>query len=166
LSPDPEVVARVVSPQEAAREARRWRREGTPVVMTNGCFDLLHVGHFRYLARARQLGHLIVGINSDASVRALKGPTRPIVQEHERAEALASLRAVDLVTIFDDLTAERLLELVRPSVYVKGADYGAPDRLFPEATVARRLGIRVELIDLVAGRSTSELVARLRGAAW
>jgi rfaE bifunctional protein nucleotidyltransferase chain/domain len=95
----------------------------------------------------------------------LKGPTRPIVGERERAEALASLRAVDLVTIFDDRTAERLLELIRPDVYVKGADYAAPDHPLPEADVACQLGIRVELIDLVAGRSTSALVERIRGAA-
>jgi rfaE bifunctional protein nucleotidyltransferase chain/domain len=161
----PEVAARVVSTTDAIRQARQWQRDGVAVVLTNGCFDLLHVGHLRYLQRARAFGRLIVGLNSDLSVRALKGPSRPIVGELERAEMLASLRSVSLVTIFDDLTAERLLRQIRPDVYVKGADYGSAKRPLPEAAVANRIGTRVELIELASGHSTTALVARIRDAA-
>src|SRR5258708_22170313 len=113
LAIDLDAASRIVTPAAAARAARAWQSDGHAVVLTNGCFDLLHVGHLRYLQRARALGQLIVGVNSDGSVRALKGITRPIVGESERAEALASLRSVSLVTIFDDLTADVLLKLIR-----------------------------------------------------
>jgi rfaE bifunctional protein nucleotidyltransferase chain/domain len=115
----------VVLDENALREeiARR-RAEGARVVFTNGVFDLLHLGHVRYLREARDLGDLlIVAVNSDASTRRLKGPSRPIISESERAETLAALAAVDYVTIFADATAERLVSLLRPDVYVKGADY-------------------------------------------
>jgi rfaE bifunctional protein nucleotidyltransferase chain/domain len=153
----------VVSIGQAARAARRWQRSGQTVVLTNGCFDLLHVGHARYLAAARSIGHLIVGVNSDDSVRSLKGPSRPIVSALDRAELLASLRSVDLVTIFDDLTAERLVEEVRPDVYVKGADYDEKSKPLPEAAVADRIGTRVAFIALTPGRSTSALVGQILG---
>ncbi len=119
------------------------------------------MGHVRYLRRARSFGRLIVAVNSDASTRALKGPSRPIVPEAERAELLAALRCVDLVTIFDDLTAEKILESLRPDVYVKGADYGPTARPLPEAEVARRIGARVELIALTPEHSTSALIAKI-----
>jgi rfaE bifunctional protein nucleotidyltransferase chain/domain len=164
LAIDLEVASRIVTPDDAARAARDWQREGHVVALTNGCFDLLHVGHLRYLQRARSLGQLIVGVNSDASVRALKGKTRPIVEETERAEALASLRSVSLVTIFDDLTAERLLMLIRPNVYVKGADYGSAERPLPEARIATQIGARVALVEIAPGHSTSALLARIRDA--
>ncbi len=141
--------------------ARRWQSEGTRVVLTNGCFDLLHIGHARYLQAARSLGRLVVAVNSDESVKALKGHSRPIIADVERAELLASLRSVDLVTIFDDLTAERLLEEIRPDVYVKGADYGPHGRPLPESEVAARIGTRVELIELTPGRSTSTIVEHI-----
>jgi rfaE bifunctional protein nucleotidyltransferase chain/domain len=154
--------ARIVTPDEAASRARNWRQAGIAVALTNGCFDLIHVGHLRYLRQAREHGRLIVGLNSDSSVATLKGPTRPIVPARERAEMLASLRSVDLVTIFDDLTAGRLLEQIRPNVYVKGADYGSGGRPLPEAIVAARIGARVELIELTPNRSTTALVERIR----
>jgi rfaE bifunctional protein nucleotidyltransferase chain/domain len=157
-------LARIVSPDEAVGYARRWQQEGISVALTNGCFDLVHVGHLRYLRQASEYGRLIVGVNSDLSVAALKGPSRPIVAADERAELLASLRSVDLVTIFDDLTAERLLEAIRPDVYVKGAEYGTPGRPLPEAAVAKRIGARVELVELTPDRSTSALLARVRAA--
>lgn len=153
---------RVLSPVEARQACARWQSRGSTVVLTNGCFDLLHVGHVRYLQQARALGRLIVAVNSDASTRALKGPSRPIVPERERAELLSALRCVDLVTIFDDSTAEVILELLRPDVYVKGADYGPGGRALPEARVAERIGARVELIPLVEDRSTSALVETIR----
>ena len=115
----------VVLDESAAVEAITQRRaQGARVVFTNGVFDLLHLGHVRYLREARDLGDLlIVAVNSDTSTRRLKGPTRPIIGEDERAETLAALIAVDYVTIFADATAERLVRLLRPDVYVKGADY-------------------------------------------
>ena len=153
-------------------EARAWRerlgRVGQRVVLTNGCFDLLHLGHVRALAAARALGDgVIVGVNSDRSVTALKGPGRPLLPQDERAEVLAALRAVDAVTIFDELTAVALIESLRPDIYVKGADYADPgpsgvdERRLPEAAVVRRLGGIVRLVTVVPGHSTSDLIARI-----
>ena len=156
------MVRRVVTRDEAAKASARWRDGGRSVVLTNGCFDILHVGHLRYLEEARRLGRLIVAINSDASTRRLKGESRPIVPEADRAELLASLRCVDLVTIFDELTAEETLEAIRPDVYVKGADYGPAARPLPEAIVAEKIGTRVALIPLVENRSTTALIETIR----
>ena len=131
------------------------------VVLTNGCFDVLHAGHVRYLAQARELGdRLIVGLNSDASVRVLKGPDRPVNGASDRAYVLAALASVDYVTVFDELTPERLIEVVRPHVYVKGGDYA--QRGVPERELVTALGGRVEILDLVPGRSTSALVDRVK----
>jgi rfaE bifunctional protein nucleotidyltransferase chain/domain len=119
----------MVLDEGAALEASARRRaQGERVVFTNGVFDLLHLGHVRYLREARALGDLlIVAVNSDASTRRLKGPARPIVGEAERAETLAALAAVDYVTVFPDATAERLVRLLRPDVYAKGGDYAGED---------------------------------------
>jgi D-beta-D-heptose 7-phosphate kinase/D-beta-D-heptose 1-phosphate adenosyltransferase len=127
----------VVLDETALREEIAWRQtEGAQVVFTNGVFDLLHLGHVRYLREARDLGGLlIVAVNSDASTRRLKGPSRPIIAEDERAETLAALAAVDYVTIFADATAERLVRLLRPSIYVKGADYAGADPVTRERTL-------------------------------
>lgn len=137
------------------------RLGGARVVLTNGVFDLLHVGHLRSLREARSLGdYLVVGVNTDAAVRVLK-PGRPIVPEDERAELLAALEPVDLVVLFAEPTADRLLERLRPDVYAKGGDY-TPATL-PEAATAQSVGARVAILQLVPGRSTSELLARLQG---
>lgn len=137
---------------------------GERVVATNGCFDLLHVGHVRYLAQARALGDaLFVAVNSDRSARALKGPGRPLVPAAERAEILAALRCVEYVVIFDEDTAEDVMAALRPDVYVKGGDYTL-DRL-PEARVVQAYGGAVRLLPLVAGRSTSQLIARIAAQA-
>ena len=127
----------VVLDETALREEiTRRRAEGAQVVFTNGVFDLLHLGHVRYLREARNLGDLlIVAVNSDASTRRLKGPSRPIIAEDERAETLAALTAVDYVTIFADTTAERLVSLLRPAVYAKGADYAGADPATRERTL-------------------------------
>ncbi len=133
------------------------------VVLTNGCFDLLHPGHVRYLEAARGLGDcLVVGLNTDESVRSLKGRQRPIFPEDERAEMLAALECVDFVVLFGDETAERLVSLLRPDSYVKGADY-APDsgKPLPEAEAVRAYGGRVELIPLVEHQSSSAVVQRI-----
>jgi D-glycero-beta-D-manno-heptose 1-phosphate adenylyltransferase len=136
------------------------RQSGARVVLTNGVFDLLHVGHLRYLRAARATADLlVVGVNTDASVRALK-PGRPFVPDAERAELVAALEPVDFVVLFEDRTADPLLRAVHPDVYVKGADYS--DKTLPEAVTARELGIQVRFIPLVPGRSSSALADRLR----
>lgn len=154
--------APIVSREEAIRRRQSWQRAGEAVVLTNGCFDLLHLGHIRYLQAACRLGRLIVGLNADQSVRDLKGPTRPVVGQSERAAVLAALRCVELVTIFTEPTAEALLEAIRPNIYVKGADYAPGAHPWPEAETARRIGTRVETIPLIQGYSTTALIKKIR----
>ncbi len=136
------------------------------LVLTNGCFDLLHVGHVRYLQAARALGDaLAVGLNSDASVRRLKGPTRPYTPETERAEILAALGCIDFLTIFHEDTAELLVEGIRPAVYVKGGDYSSDPRSAsfpPEGQVVEKYGGRLTIVPHVPGRSTSALIDQVR----
>jgi rfaE bifunctional protein nucleotidyltransferase chain/domain len=145
-----------------------WRAEmraaGRTVVWTNGCFDLLHVGHVRSLQAARALGEvLVVGVNSDASVRRLKGPTRPLVPAAERVEVLAALGCVDRVVVFEEDTPAEALARLRPDVHCKGADYAPPDgKPIPEAAVITGYGGRVEFLPLVPGNSTSELAERMQ----
>ena len=149
----------------AALAARRDRLEeaGGRLVFTNGCFDLLHVGHVRYLQAARALGDaLAVGLNADGSVRALKGPGRPLNPAAERAEVLAALACVDFVTIFDERRATRLLSRVRPHVYVKGGDYTLATLDAEERGVLLGAGARIEFVPMVAGRSTTRLVEAMR----
>ena|SRR5438105_2135815 len=128
-------------------------------VFTNGVFDILHVGHVRYLQAARGLGDcLIVGLNGDASARALKGDRHPLVPQAERAEVLAALGCVDHVIIFDEPTAEHLVETLRPEVYVKGGDYAGDTKALPEAKVVERYGGRVVLLPYVGGKSTTAII--------
>jgi D-glycero-beta-D-manno-heptose 1-phosphate adenylyltransferase len=133
------------------------------LVVTNGCFDLLHVGHIRYLQAARKLGDaLVVGINGDASVRVLKGGNRPLNREADRAEVVAALACVDFVTIFSDVRATRLLEAARPAVYVKGGDY-RPDTLdSAERTALENIGATIQILPFEKGYSTSSLIKRLQ----
>lgn len=140
-----------------------WRRAGLTVVLTNGCFDLLHVGHARYLAAAAALGHrLIVALNDDPSARILKGPGRPIVALADRAALLCALRAVDVVVPFGEPTAVGVVSALAPDVYVKGGDYGPDAHRPPEADVAEACGARVVFVPYVTGHSTTELIARVR----
>ena len=137
------------------------RAAGKRVVFTNGCFDLLHPGHVRYLATARALGDvLVVGLNSDASVRRLKGPGRPVLGARERAEVLAGLAAVDHVIVFEEDTPRELIAALAPEVLAKGADW-APEDIVGRVEV-ERAGGRVERIPLVPGISTSEILRRIR----
>jgi len=137
------------------------RDRGDRVVFTNGCFDLLHPGHVRYLEAARALGdRLVVGLNDDASVRRLKGSPRPILDVTERSEVLCGLAAVDDVVVFAEDSPLALIEVLRPDVLVKGADWAEADIV--GATQVRRWGGRVERLDLVPGVSTTELIRRLR----
>lgn len=131
------------------------------IAFTNGCFDLLHVGHIRYLYQASQLGDLlIVALNSDSSVRELKGSVRPIMEERDRLEIIAALEMVDYVTLFTDLTCSSLLKRLRPDVYVKGGDYN-PENL-PEWSVVQEYGGRIEFVEFIAGRATSEIIKEIK----
>lgn len=152
-----------------AEEVRRRQRAGERAVLTNGCFDLLHLGHVYYLSEARTLGDfLVLGLNSDEGVRHLKGPGRPLVPEQERAELLAALSCIDYVTIFAEPTAGPLVELLQPAIYVKGGDYahaqgGEPDTTrLPEAKVVQEYGGIVRLIPYLAHHSTTELIAAIQ----
>ncbi len=146
---------------EAARAvAEAARASGRRVVLANGCFDLLHVGHVRYLEAARALGDvLIVGLNSDASVRRLKGPGRPLIPGFERAEMLAAFSAVDHVLLFDDDTADRLIALLRPAVHAKGTDY--TEDSVPERTSVRAGGGEVAIVGDTKTHSSRDLIATI-----
>ena len=161
----------MASPRNASRKIvsrgallRRARRFGTRrLVFTNGCFDLLHAGHVTLLERAKRYGDvLVVGINSDRSVRALKGPGRPIVSQRDRAAVLAALESVDYVTIFNERTPQRLVEALRPHVLIKGADWAASEIVGRD--VVRRRGGRIIRFPLLKGHSTSQLIRRIRHA--
>jgi D-beta-D-heptose 7-phosphate kinase/D-beta-D-heptose 1-phosphate adenosyltransferase len=143
-------------------QTRRWRANGERVVFTNGCFDLLHVGHVMYLDRARRYGHrLVVGLNTDRSVRALKGPDRPLIRENDRARVLAALASVDAVVLFDQDTPLDLIRALRPDVLAKGADYREEDVV--GAAEVKSWGGRVVLVPLVEDRSTSGIIRRMQG---
>jgi rfaE bifunctional protein nucleotidyltransferase chain/domain len=136
------------------------RRAGARIVLANGCFDVLHAGHIRYLAGARALGDLlVVGVNSDQQVRMLKGQGRPIMPEAERAEIIASLEVVDFVTIFDEPTVEALLLALKPHVHAKGTDY--TEETVPEREVVRSYGGRVAIVGDPKDHSTSEMIGQL-----
>lgn len=140
--------------------SQELKTKGKTIVTTNGCFDILHVGHVRILQEAKSLGDvLIVGLNSDESVQKLKGPSRPINNQADRAELLAALACVDYVTIFGEDTPVEFLHLVKPHVHVKGADY-TPDQL-AETDVVESHGGKVKILKLVPGRSTTALVAKI-----
>lgn len=136
------------------------RKNGARIILANGCFDLLHVGHIRYFEGARALGDLlIVGINSDEQVRALKGEGRPFMAERERAEIVASIRAVDIVTIFPEPTVEELIRAIRPDIHAKGTDY--TEETVPERDVVRSYGGRVAIVGDPKDHSTTEMVKRV-----
>lgn len=135
-------------------------KNGKTVVTTNGCFDILHVGHVRYLEKTKTFADVsIVLLNSDKSVRSIKGPTRPINNENDRAEILSALRCVDYVVLFDEDSPRNLLDEMKPDVYTKGADY-CMDTL-PEADIMRKNGTKVEFIEFVQGKSTTNTITKL-----
>ena len=156
-------MAPVVGVEEAVRLTSAWRRDGKRVVLANGCFDLLHVGHVRYLEGARAEGErLVVALNSDASARRLKGEGRPVVPLEERLEIVAALRCVDWATWFDDDRVEGLLRLLRPAVHAKGTDYTVES--VPERAAAAVLGIRTAIVGDAKAHATSDLLKQLRDA--
>lgn len=147
----------VVKKDELIKIVENLKKEGKKVVFTNGCFDILHIGHVRYLKASSKCGDvLIVGLNSDKSVRAIKGETRPINNENDRAELLSELNFVDYVVIFDENSPSKLLEEIKPTIYTKGADYTL--ETLPEAKVAKENNIEVKFIELVQGKSTTNII--------
>jgi rfaE bifunctional protein nucleotidyltransferase chain/domain len=156
--------AHVVGPAALAGIVRRHRDQGDRIVFTNGCFDVLHRGHVGYLTEAQQLGDvLVVAVNSDESVRRLKGPERPVNEVDDRVAVLAALSCVDYIVVFEENSPAALIEAVRPDVYVKGGDY-RPE-MVPEAPLVHRLGGEVRTLDYVPDRSTSAVIERIRSHA-
>jgi D-glycero-beta-D-manno-heptose 1-phosphate adenylyltransferase len=155
--------AKILAPDHLAVVTESLRAQGRNVVLTNGCFDLLHAGHVRYLQAARALGEaLVVAINGDDSVRALKGEGRPLNTERDRAEIVAALECVSYVVIFPEVRAAGLLEKVRPSIYVKGGDY-TPATLHPEERAAlEKIGAEIRILPFQPGYSTSALIERMK----
>ncbi len=151
---------RVISRQNAAELVEKFKKDGKKVVFTNGCFDILHVGHLRYLTEAKEQGEILfVGVNSDESVRRLKGPTRPINSELDRAEMLAGLKPVDYVVVFTEDTPVELISELKPSIHVKGGDYKKED--LPETEVVEKNGGEVRILGLVEGKSTTNVVNKI-----
>jgi rfaE bifunctional protein nucleotidyltransferase chain/domain len=151
---------KIVAREDVGALGDRLRREGRRIAFANGCFDLLHVGHVRYLEDARRHADvLVVGVNSDRSVKALKGPNRPVLPAEGRAELVAALEAVDYVVIFDDLTAEAVLRDLRPEVHCKGTDYS--EATVPERAVMKSLAGTVRIVGGPKTHSTRELLEEI-----
>lgn len=152
--------AQILSLAEVEKLTSADREAGSVIVLANGCFDLFHVGHLRYLNGAKELGDvLVVGINSDRQARALKGESRPFVPENERAEIVAALKCVDFVTIFDDATVENLIRTLRPDFHAKGTDYTT--ETVPERKIVREYGGIVAIVGDPKDHSTTELCEKL-----
>jgi D-glycero-beta-D-manno-heptose 1-phosphate adenylyltransferase len=160
---------KIVTRAQLTMEVQRRQHAGERCVFTNGCFDLLHLGHVRYLQESRALGDfLVMGLNSDESTRQLKGPSRPLVPENERAEILAALQCIDYVTIFPERTANALIDLLQPAIYVKGADYVGADGLqpdlarLPEAKSVQVYGGEIRFIAYLPHHSTTEMIEKIK----
>ncbi len=155
--------AKIKSPDELAALRDTFAAAGKRLVFTNGCFDLLHVGHVRYLQQARALGDaLLVAVNGDASVRALKGPTRPVNSEEDRAEVLAALACVDFVTLFHTERVTELVRIIRPHIYAKGGDYTVASLDPGERAALDAAGSEIRILPLVPGRSTTAILEKSR----
>jgi D-glycero-beta-D-manno-heptose 1-phosphate adenylyltransferase len=156
-------MGKILNRDELKLQSETWHEQHSRVVLTNGCFDLLHVGHLRSFKEAKSNGDLlIVGLNSDQSIRSLKGESRPIVSQNDRLELLAALEPIDFVTLFDEPTAINLIELIKPQVYIKGGDYTLDS--LPEKEVLIRYQVEVIFIPIVKGISTTQLIDRIRTA--
>ena len=155
-----DIRSKIMDPQALARRLQGLRSAGKQVVFTNGCFDILHIGHVRYLQAARNCGDLlVVGLNSDQSVRLIKGGNRPIVEQDQRLQILASLQSVDYVTLFDEPNPFKLIQLLKPSILVKGKDW-AEDKIIG-ADFVKAGGGRVVRVPLVGEASTSKIIDRI-----
>ena len=156
----PQKNRKIVTLKKLGTVLRPLKKKGKTVVFTNGCFDIIHAGHVRYLLKAKTLGDLlIVGLNSDASVRQIKGTRRPIVSQQERAEVLAALECVDYITIFDDLTPLSLIEHLEPDILVKGADWAG--HAIVGADIVKKKGGRVARMKLARGISTTNIIKKI-----
>ncbi|MDX2304080.1 MAG: D-glycero-beta-D-manno-heptose 1-phosphate adenylyltransferase [Microscillaceae bacterium] len=152
---------KIQSLEEASAQVTQWKSEGKKVVFTNGCFDIVHLGHIDYLEKARQKGDkLVVGVNTDASVRRLKGEKRPVVPEYPRARMIAAFEFVDLVVLFEEDTPLRLIETLNPDILTKGSDYEIKNIVGAEFVLGQ--GGRVETLDLVEGYSTSGIIEKIK----
>ena len=152
---------KIQSAAQVAEKVARWRAQKATVVLANGCFDMLHVGHVRYLKAARAAGDkLVVAINSDASTRSLKGPGRPLLPEQARAELVAALGAVDAVIVFAEPDVGGLLRQLRPDIHAKGTDY--TEESVPERSIAQGLGVRVAIVGDAKAHSSRGLLAKIR----
>ncbi len=153
--------SKIQTREQAIRQAAEWRAEGQRIVFTNGCFDIVHLGHIDYLEKARALGdRLVLGLNTDASVSRIKGPLRPVVNEYARSRMMAAFEFVDLVTLFDEPTPKELIELIRPDILVKGDDYTVATIVGADFVLAN--GGSVETIPLVKGYSTTSLIEKIK----
>ena len=153
-------MGQVLRRENTAEFVRNLQKSGKTVVATNGCFDILHVGHIRYLQKTKSFAdYLIVLLNSDKSVRSIKGEGRPINNENDRAEVLCALHCVDYVVMFDEDSPRDLLDEIKPDVYTKGADYNM--QTLPEADIMIKNGTRVEFIEFVEGKSTTNVINKI-----
>lgn len=153
-------IVKIIDQSLISEVAEAYKAAGKTIVFTNGCFDILHAGHVRYLSAARDLGDcLIVGLNSDTSVQMLKGPSRPINHQEDRAEVLAGLQAVDCIVFFEEKTAESLIAAIKPDIYVKGGDYNIAD--IPEVEIVNQYGGRIQILPEVPGRSSTNVIRKL-----
>jgi rfaE bifunctional protein nucleotidyltransferase chain/domain len=161
MTPAADPICKILSREELRERVREWRRSGQRIVLTNGCFDLLHVGHVRYLHGARQLGgKVVVGINGDDSVRTLKGAGRPVVPARERAEVVAALSDVDAVVIFDEPDVTDLIREIRPDFHAKGTDYTKES--VPERDIVIECGGQVAIVGDAKNHSATELIQRAK----
>jgi len=150
-----------ITAQEASELTKKLQNEGKTVVVTNGCFDILHVGHVRYLQKTKTYADvLIVLLNSDVSVKKIKGEDRPINNESDRAEILKALSCVDYVVLFDEASPAEILRIIKPNVYTKGADYNL--ETLPEAEILKEVGIKAVFIDFVDNKSTTNLINKIK----
>ncbi|CAN5227446.1 D-glycero-beta-D-manno-heptose 1-phosphate adenylyltransferase [Spirosoma jeollabukense] len=153
--------SKILTREQAIQQADQWRAEGQQIVFTNGCFDIVHLGHIDYLEKARHLGdRLILGLNTDASVSCVKGPLRPVVDEYARARLMAAFEFVDAVVLFGEPTPIELIEVIQPDVLVKGNDYTVATIVGADFVLGR--GGRVETVALVPGYSTTKLIDRIK----
>jgi len=155
------MAAKIMELEELKAEIEKKKEDGELIVFTNGCFDILHVGHIRYLKKAASLGDkLVLAVNSDSSVRELKGNNRPFVPQEERLEMLAALEMIDYLVLFSEIDCRSVLEELKPQIYVKGGDYRIED--LPEAETVYSYGGKIVLITEVKGRSTTNLIKKIR----
>jgi rfaE bifunctional protein nucleotidyltransferase chain/domain len=155
--------SKILSREKAAETIKQWQSEGKKIVFTNGCFDIVHLGHIDYLEKARNLGDkLVLGLNTDASVQRLKGETRPVVNEYARARMMSAMSFIDAVTLFDEETPKELIETLYPNILVKGDDYSVENIVGADFVMAH--GGEVKTISLVKGYSTSAIIQKIKNS--